>query len=566
MKDGGRRWLGAQRWAELPEDAASAWVRAAIGADVSEVWVDLANVYGPATDPTRGETRFAEWVSQTRLRVATKGGLIRTGGQWIPDGRAKALQAACDQSRERLGLDVLPLYQLHAPDPKVKWMTTVRALARLQARGQVERVGLCNVRVAQLRAALDHVAVTSVQAAISPFDAEGVRSGVVEEALERGIEVLAYRPLGGPKGVARLNRDSTVASEAARLGLSAAGLALAWLAGLGLTPIPGPTRPETVHDALHTVEHPLDDAARAALDARFEIGPMLRTRRVERAPTGPSEREVVILVGSPGAGKTHWRRAFAGEHLSRDERGGRLAGLIPVLDERLAAGVQAIALDGTYPTRSMRSRVTEAAWRHGVPVRCVWVPTEAGRCQVQVVHRMIDAIGRLPMPEDLATPVDPALVPPRALTRFRQQLEPPELGEGFAAVEPHVVPPPAARGTAGALFVDADRHLGREHLEVLTEHHTAGRAIVALGWRPGIALDAAQLHYDGLCAQVPFPVHLWWCPHPPGPAVCWCRKPLPGLPVVAIRDLGLDPARCRWWVAGRADRTLAEALQVAALD
>ena len=35
-----------------------------------------------------------------------------------------------------------------------------------------------------------------------------------------------------------------------------------------------------------------------------------------------------------------------------------------------------------------------------------------------------------------------------------------------------------------------------------------------------------------------------YCPHGPGPPVCWCRKPLPGLAVLAIERYPLDPGRC----------------------
>ena len=35
-----------------------------------------------------------------------------------------------------------------------------------------------------------------------------------------------------------------------------------------------------------------------------------------------------------------------------------------------------------------------------------------------------------------------------------------------------------------------------------------------------------------------------YCPHPAGPPVCWCRKPMPGLVVLAIEAHRLDPSRC----------------------
>src|SRR5688500_4352824 len=47
------------------------------------------------------------------VEVATKGGLRRPNGAWIPDGRATHLQPACEASLTALGVEVIDLYQLH---------------------------------------------------------------------------------------------------------------------------------------------------------------------------------------------------------------------------------------------------------------------------------------------------------------------------------------------------------------------------------------------------------------------------------------------------------------------
>ncbi len=55
-----------------------------------------------------------------------------------------------------IGID---LYLLHAPDPRVPWLTSVRALARLLEDGLVPRVGVSNVSRDQLDAAMSVVPV-----------------------------------------------------------------------------------------------------------------------------------------------------------------------------------------------------------------------------------------------------------------------------------------------------------------------------------------------------------------------------------------------------------------------
>ena len=83
---------------------------------------------------------LASWGGdRSRIRVATKGGLTRPDGRWIPNGRARHLVAACEASRRALGVERIDLYQLHAPDPRVPLSTSVRALDALKRDGSSSR-------------------------------------------------------------------------------------------------------------------------------------------------------------------------------------------------------------------------------------------------------------------------------------------------------------------------------------------------------------------------------------------------------------------------------------------
>src|SRR5450432_396341 len=94
----------------------------------------------------------AAMAASRRVTVVTKGGLVRPGGAWMPDGRARHLAAAARASRERLG--DIDLYLLHAIDPRVALATSVRALAKLRDDGIVRAIGLSNVNATQLAEAL----------------------------------------------------------------------------------------------------------------------------------------------------------------------------------------------------------------------------------------------------------------------------------------------------------------------------------------------------------------------------------------------------------------------------
>src|SRR5688572_10181447 len=228
---------------------------------------------------------LATWAGDhTRVRVATKAGLIRPGGRWEPDGRGRHLRMACERSLRALGLGRIPLYQLHAPDPRVALATSVRALAALQREGLVERIGLCNVTLGQLREAADVAEIASVQVELSPWHSEALRAGLMEWCAERGVLLLAHRPLGGVSGQVRLQNEPVLREVAARHGATPAEIVLAWLRSLApvVVPLPGPTSPEHAPSAARAAQLALTPEDLRALDERFPSGTLARAPRAAR--------------------------------------------------------------------------------------------------------------------------------------------------------------------------------------------------------------------------------------------------------------------------------------------
>ena len=130
---------------------------------------DTARAYGD------NETMLRRALHGRTARIVTKGGMSRTGGAWIPDGRAKAIHADCEASLAALdGLEI-DLYLIHAPDPRTPWRTSVRALARLVDDGLVRHVGVSNVNRSQLDEALDLAPIAAVEVALSPYDDRAIR-------------------------------------------------------------------------------------------------------------------------------------------------------------------------------------------------------------------------------------------------------------------------------------------------------------------------------------------------------------------------------------------------------
>jgi aryl-alcohol dehydrogenase-like predicted oxidoreductase len=216
-----------------PRSQAIDVVRAAL--DAGARLIDTADVYClDDADIGHNETLIAEALrgwggDRDAVIVATKGGLTRPAGRWERDGRPGHLRAACDRSLRALGVERIALYQLHAPDERVPFEESVGALAQLRREGKIRWVGLSNVSVAQIRAAEAITPIASVQNRLNPFFREALEHGVVQYCTGQGIGFLAYSPTGGGRLNLRLPDHPVLRPMAARLGVTAHALVIAWV-------------------------------------------------------------------------------------------------------------------------------------------------------------------------------------------------------------------------------------------------------------------------------------------------------------------------------------------------
>ena len=508
---------------------------------------------------------------RSRITVATKGGLTRPHGEWVADGRARHLRAACEASLRALGVERIALYQLHAPDPKTPLTTSVRALASLKDDGLVERIGLCNVTVGQIEEARSITGISAVQVELSVWYDDNVLNGVVRYCETHGIDLIAYRPLGGPRRVRRTLSDRVLTDIALRHEATAAEIALAWIADLSdaIIAIPGPTRAETLHSIVRANVIQLTDEDRSRLDERFPHGRMLRARRAPAAAPA-REGEIVLIMGLPGAGKSTVARDYVDRgfvRLNRDESGGSLRGLLPRLEPLVAEGRTRIVLDNTYMSRASRARVVQAAQALGLPVRCVWLETSIEHAQVNAVTRIVANHGHLLGPEEMRRAVksDISAFAPTVQFRHQRELEPPDPAEGFSRIE--IMPFERTRDptlTNRALIVWCDDALASRG-SALRRYRDEGWLLLGLAWRPQIAdrtmtREQVEADFARMREQLGVAIEVLYCPHAAGAPTCWCRKPLPGLGVVFIQRHRLDPSQCVYVGSGPQDRAFARRL------
>src|SRR5688572_4003814 len=104
--------LGCMRLSTLAErddERSAAVIRAAL--DAGATLLDTADAYCLDEHEVGHNERL---IAQTldgwsgdrgRITVATKGGVRRSNGAWVPDGRAKHLREACEASRRALAVE-----------------------------------------------------------------------------------------------------------------------------------------------------------------------------------------------------------------------------------------------------------------------------------------------------------------------------------------------------------------------------------------------------------------------------------------------------------------------------
>jgi aryl-alcohol dehydrogenase-like predicted oxidoreductase len=200
-------------------------------------FIDTADSYGPNVS----ETLIREVLHPyNAMLVATKAGLTRRGpDQWMPNGRPAYLRQQAHDSRRRLGVDQIGLWQLHRIDPRIPPDEQFSAIRALIDEGVVRHVGLSEVSVEEIKAASHYFPVATVQNQYNLIDRR--HEAVLNYCESEGIGFVPFYPLANGD----IARPGTAIDDVARAHTATvAQIALAWLLRRSpvMLPIPGTSK------------------------------------------------------------------------------------------------------------------------------------------------------------------------------------------------------------------------------------------------------------------------------------------------------------------------------------
>ena len=258
---GAMRITGDGIWGE-PADAGRAKNALRRAVELGVNFIDTADSYGPEVS----ERLIAETLHPypDELVIATKGGLVRPGpGRWDADGRPEHLREALEGSLRRLRVDMIDLYQLHRPDPKVPLKESIGFLAEMKNQGKIRHVGISNATEDQLREAEQIVPIVSVQNRYNVVDRTS--ETMVDLCEQEELTFLPWAP------IQEADEVEVITDAARNHGFTPRQIVLAWLLARSpqILPIPGSGSAEHVEANVAAAGIKLEQGEVAAITDAF---------------------------------------------------------------------------------------------------------------------------------------------------------------------------------------------------------------------------------------------------------------------------------------------------------
>lgn len=271
--------------------------------DAGITHIDTADVYGNGFSESCIGAYFKQAGSAVaqEFSIATKASIHRTAeGVRRHINDIAYLETQLDSSLTRMNIEAVDLFYIHRRDPEIPIEEVTGNLARLIDKGKIKGFGFSEIAPSSLRRAHEVHHVMAVQSEYSL----GVRSpemGLVQACQELGTAFVAFSPVGRslltdkPHNGEKLNEVAFLQNNprfmepnlsanialtdpfrafAKELGLSAAGLAIAWALDQAehIIPIPGTRHVSHLDEIIKGAEFTFTDEIRQKIDEMLPIG------------------------------------------------------------------------------------------------------------------------------------------------------------------------------------------------------------------------------------------------------------------------------------------------------
>ncbi|MBB6635608.1 aldo/keto reductase [Cohnella thailandensis] len=240
-------WLGLGVWKVTAEGEARRAIHAALEAGYRSI--DTARIYKNEEDV--GDAIRTSGVPRDEIFVTTK--------IWNEDQGYDRTLVAFEESRKRLGLDVIDLLLIHWPGTD-KFQDTWRAFEKLYKDGFVRAIGVSNFKVHHLKKLAE---TSSIVPAVNQVEYHPLltQKELLAYAKQNGIQLEAWSPL------MQGNLDQPVLQElAAKYGKTVAQIILRWDIQSGVVTIPKSVTPSRIAENGNLFDFSLSDEDMAKID------------------------------------------------------------------------------------------------------------------------------------------------------------------------------------------------------------------------------------------------------------------------------------------------------------
>jgi diketogulonate reductase-like aldo/keto reductase len=248
--------LGTWRMGERRRDHDAEVASLRLGVELGMTVIDTAEMYGDGG----AEALVGEAIAGQRDRV------FLVSKVYPHNAGAKSAIAACERTLKRLGTDRLDLYLLHWRG-RIPLAETVGAFERLRRDGKIVRWGVSNFDVDDIEEllAIPEGKQCAANQVLYHLGERAIEWRLAALCREHQMAIMAYSPVG-QGDLLRSRKLYAIAREA---GATPAQLALAWLIGRRVMPIPKASTAAHVRDNRKAADVELSAHVESALDAAF---------------------------------------------------------------------------------------------------------------------------------------------------------------------------------------------------------------------------------------------------------------------------------------------------------